>query len=377
MVRRVGVALDVSTKRSSTLCQEHAVKVSLDTNALYTTQAGSARYVRGLLHGFDRLPSGQVEVTQSAWPVENFGFRQPTRAWRTFYRECIWARWVAPRQIRRSGATIYHSTATILARPPGLKHVASLLDLAMLRHPERFRPWHLRSAQRSLAKLQSADRIVCISRFTADEAIELLGLPAHRLEVVHCGCDFHPDEPPPSTEPPALPLPAEFFLFVGSLEPGKNLALLREVYALAKREHASLPPLLIVGAAAPGLTDPDPGADSLLYLGRVADPILAHLYQRALALVFPSKYEGFGLPVCEAMALGCPVICSPVASLPEVGGDAACYAPLEAPAYLSAMRKMAADTSFRNDCVQRGHAHARLFSWRRCAEQVLQVYRSV
>jgi glycosyltransferase involved in cell wall biosynthesis len=353
------------------------VKIALDTNALYTTQAGTARYVRGLLKGVQRLPPGPDQLIECAWPVENFGFTQPTRAWRTFYRECIWARWIAPRLVRRSGAGLYHSTATILTQPPGLKHVATLHDLAMVRDPSRFRPWHLRSAQRSLRKLRAMDRVICISRFTAHEAMELLGLPAAQLEVIHNGCDFHPDEPAPTSERPDFPVPPEFFLFVGSLEPGKNLALLREVYQLSQQERLPLPPLLVVGAEVSGFDQPAPGDESLRYLGRLSDAVLVHLYQHALALVFPSKYEGFGLPIAEAMALGCPVICSPVASLPEVGGDAACYATPDPHAYLVAMRRMTSDGTFRVDLVQQGYEQARQFSWRRCAERVLQVYRSV
>jgi alpha-1,3-rhamnosyl/mannosyltransferase len=356
------------------------VKVALDTNALFTTQAGTARYVRGLMKGFRRLPQPPLDLTEIAWPVPNLAFRQPARAWRTFYRECVWARWIAPRQLRRSAATLFHSTATILVKPRGLKHVATLHDLAMLRNPERFRPWHLHSARRSLRELQKVDRIICISRFTAEEAMNLLGMPAARIEVIHNGCDFHPEEPPPVSNPPDFPLPAEFFLFVGSLEPGKNLALLRETYALSELERVPLPPLLIVGAAGPtglGLANPVRAAHSLRYLGRLPDAVLVHLYQRALALVFPSIYEGFGLPVAEAMALGCPVICSRVSSLPEVAGVAACYASLDAPAYLSAMCRVAGETPFREDLTRRGYEQVRQFSWKRCAEQVLDVYCSV
>ena len=85
--------------------------------------------------------------------------------------------------------------ATDLVVPPlGVKHVATLHDLALLRHPERFRPWHKWSTRKSLERLHRTDRIICISRFTADEAMALLNLPHQKLEVVHNGCEFHPDE---------------------------------------------------------------------------------------------------------------------------------------------------------------------------------------
>jgi alpha-1,3-rhamnosyl/mannosyltransferase len=99
------------------------------------------------------------------------------------------------------------------------------------------------------------------------------------------------------------------------------------------------------------------------------------LYRRARALLFPSKYEGFGLPVAEAMALGCPVICSPVASLPEVGGPAAHYAELTPESYLTAMLRLTRDTRWREELIERGRVQAREFSWRRCAAQTLEAYR--
>ena len=105
--------------------------------------------------------------------------------------------------------------------------------------------------------------------------------------------------------------------------------------------------------------------------------VLVYLYRRALALVFPSSYEGFGFPLVEAMALGCPVICSPVASLPEVGGDAPIYAAPTAEAYLVEMRALTREPQRREEHVTRGRERARSFSWRRCAEETAAVYRSV
>ena len=96
---------------------------------------------------------------------------------------------------------------------------------------------------------------------------------------------------------------------------------------------------------------------------------------RARALVFPSKYKGFGLPVVEAMALGCPVICSPVASLPEVGGDAALFTELTVPGYLKSMQAIQRDNNLRSELVAKGLLQARRFSWKRCAQETIEVYR--
>jgi alpha-1,3-rhamnosyl/mannosyltransferase len=252
--------------------------------------------------------------------------------------------------------------------------VVTLHDLAILRHPERFRAWQRWSGVRRFRRLADADRVICISRFTADEAMDLLGLPARQLEVVHNGGDFQPQDGPIPDEQPAFTVPDEFFLFVGSLEPGKNLALLRDAYRLAAEQNIALPPLLIIGARWAGVGSEGQPPAGWHYLGRQSDGVLVHLYRRALALVFPTKYEGFGLPLVEAMALGCPVICSPVASLPEVGGKAVLWSEMNPGAYLKAMLEMAGNTSLREGFIQAGRQQASLFTWKRFAQGVVEVY---
>lgn len=352
------------------------MRVAIDTNGLYTTRAGVARYLRGLLAGLRALPPGTApEWQELAWPVENVAFRQPRRAWRTFYREVLWSRFLAPAALRRGGAQLLHSTATPLLEPPtGIRHVVTLHDLAVLRFPERFRPWHRRSALAGLDRTRRAHRILCISRNTADEAIRFLDLDPRRLEVVYNGCDFHPDSAPAEAPPPGPP-PDAFFLFVGSLEPGKNLALLRAMYDLAATRNLRLPDLVIVGARWSGLASEGPPPAGWHYLGHVPDPALVWLYRRAVALLFPSKYEGFGLPVVEAMNLGCPVVCSPVASLPEVGGEAALYAPPTPEDYLAAAQRLLTDAAERQRRAEAGRVQAARFHWSTCAAQTVEVYR--
>lgn len=350
--------------------------IGIDTNGLYTTQAGVARYIRGLLKGLKSLAAPDLEVQTVAWEVENFLYRQPARALKTAYRELIWARFNAPLHLRRHKVELLHSTAgPLISRPRGIKEVVTLHDLAVLRFPERFRSWQRASARRRLKKMRRADRVICISRFTAEEAMALLHLPSSKLVVVHNGCEFHPSEATPPEAKPDFNLPNEFFLFVGSLEPGKNLALLKEVYALAGNRNQALPPLLIVGVRWEGVGHEGSPPKDWHYLGRQPDEVLVYLYRQAVGLVFPSKYEGFGFPAAEAMSLGCPVICSPVASLPEVGGDAVLFADMRPEAYFKALRQVSREAGLRSDLAQKGLAQAAKFSWSKCAAEVLEVYR--
>lgn len=349
------------------------MRVALDTNGLFTTQAGVARYLSGLIVGFSQLHNQNLRVTQIAWPVANFAYRQPQRMAKTTYRELIWSRWVAPRRLQRMKAEIYHSTGSIIVPlPRSVPDIHTLYDLAIVRQPGRFRRWQRFSGARLFRHLKAKSKIICISRFTADEAMAMTGLPASRFEVTYLGCSL-----PSSEQVPAFTVPETFFLFVGSLEPGKNLALLKEVYTLANAAQIALPSLLIIGARWQGVPGEGSPPAEWVYLGRQADGVLSYLYRRAAALVFPSKYEGFGLPVAEAMNLGCPVICSAVASLPEVGGEAVCYAKLDAASYLHAMQRMTMDTDWRNGLVEKGLTQAAQFSWRRCAQETADVYFSL
>lgn len=353
------------------------MRVVIDTNGLYTGQAGTARHIRGFLRGLDAV-SAPIDYSLLAWEKENLGYRQPARSLKTLYRELIWSRTVAPRELRRRKPDVYHVTGSFfMTVPRGMKQVATLYDMGVVRHPERFRRWHRLAEPKRLARLAEADRILSISRFSADEAIALLDLPPKKLEVVYCGCDFHPSDQPIPEEKPAFEVPPEFFLFVGSLEPGKNLALLRETYELAARSGKSLPPLLVVGVRWAGVGEEGKPPAGWEYLGRQSDGVLAFLYQRAVALLFPSKYEGFGLPVVEAMSQGSAVICSRVASIPEVGGEAACYVELTPTGYLNAMLRVLRDSAWRDELVCKGREQALKFSWSKCARETVEIYQDV
>jgi len=166
-------------------------------------------------------------------------------------------------------------------------------------------------------------------------------------------------------------------LFVGSIEPGKNLALLKAAYTIAMARHIEVPPLVIVGVRWEGVAREDAPPAAWQYVGYQPDATLCWLYHRALALVFPSKYEGFGLPVLEAMSLGCPVICSQVAGLPEVGGSAVWYADQTPEAYMNAMMELSRDDTIRKHLQEAGYRQSRKFSWRLCAQETCEVYRKI
>ena len=354
------------------------MRIAVDTNALYTTRAGAARYVRGLLYGLRQVKPPEMEILEFGWPVENFEYRQPVRALKTVSRELVWSNLVSPARLRRQGVDLLHITGGLALRcGPRTRCVATLLDCAVLRSSKRFRRWQRVSTAARLRQLSRSEKLICISRFTADEAMQLLGVDSKQIEVIYLGNSFDPKEGLIKETQPTFALPQHFFLFVGSLEPGKNLSLLRQTYLLARQKRIELPPLVIVGERWAGVPSEGEPPSCWFYAGRQSDEVLMYCYKRALALVFPSQYEGFGLPVVEAMSLGCPVICSPVASLREVGGDATYFADQNADSYLKAMRQISRSQKLRSELVERGRSWATGFSWKKCASETVEVYRTV
>jgi glycosyltransferase involved in cell wall biosynthesis len=349
------------------------MKVALDTNVCYVTKAGMARYLRGLQLGFSEVEHREIEIVPLAWKVENFSYQQPWRAMKTLYREFVWPVTSAPWQLYGWQFDLLHTQGWSVPRALFAPQVSTLHDLASLRNPFRFRRYQRMAAKRRFNSFKKKDRIICISKFTADEAHKVLGIPYQKMEVIYHGVEE-------LLHVPLLPInevPKTFFLFVGSLEPGKNLGLLKDVYLLAEQQGINLPLLLIVGARWQGVQTEGETPKAWRFMGRLSDGELKYLYQKAYALLFPSIYEGFGFPPLEAMLFGCPTICGRMASIPEVCGDAAIYAKLTPETYLQAVRQLLSSSSMREEMVQKGRVHVGNFTWKKCAEQTLQVYRTL
>jgi glycosyltransferase involved in cell wall biosynthesis len=266
--------------------------------------------------------------------------------------------------------------------------VLTIHDISYERNPEWYpyrRDWLRRAFYRWSAR--AADHVVTTSSFSASEIAEMYALDADRVTVVPNGVSGHF-----SAVPDGLPcaLPAEvttpFLLHVGDIHERRNLSVAVSAVLEARRHFGALPALsLVLAGMDRGIGDglyamaADAGApEAVVRLGRVEEPLLHALYRRATALVYPSRYEGFGFPVLEAMACGTPVIASRAASIPELTGDAAVLLdPDDETGWTDAVIRIATDDELRREMATRGVARAGLFTWARTARATMDVYRKV
>jgi glycosyltransferase involved in cell wall biosynthesis len=255
--------------------------------------------------------------------------------------------------------------------------IVTVHDLDFLDHPERTRA-EIRRDYQTLAPVhaRAAQRVVTVSQFTASEVVRRLGVDRSRIVVCPPGA---PAWAPRTTSSPSGPI-----LFMGTLEPRKNVGVLLEAYARLRSLVPQAPRLVLAGHASPSadvwlrqLSQP-PFAGHVDHLGYVAGLRRQELYREASMLVLPSLLEGFGLPVLEAMTVGVPVIVSDRGALPEVAGDAGQIVPADdAAALADAMAQDLRDPAVAAAAAARGIEQAPRYSWRRSARTLLTAYTDV
>jgi glycosyltransferase involved in cell wall biosynthesis len=267
--------------------------------------------------------------------------------------------------------------------PSELPTVVTVYDLSPLRFPD-FQPVErARKFVQQLPAIAKSAHIVTISDFVRDEIIRVLGVPAERVTRTYLGA--RPElRPLPVDLVQArlrrLALPASYLLYVGTLEPRKNLLTLLDAYARIPARLRERCPLVLVGGWGWNF---EPIASKLaevrhlgvVHLGYVPENDLAVLYNGARALVLPSIYEGFGLPPLEMMACGGPVLASTAPALAEIFGEAAHLVPAaDGDGWTSAMSRIIDDDEWRRELCRDVRELAARFTWRRCAEETMAVY---
>jgi glycosyltransferase involved in cell wall biosynthesis len=352
------------------------LRVAFDVSPLSHALLGIGRYLRGSLAGLVEAAGGEHEIVPFAptspqglkaipaalngIPVEpRLRFLPFAHAWRQAWSRGGWPpveRFIGPVDVLHYSDWMY---------PPQRNGVraTTVHDLVPVRFPE----WvHARTRRMHTAKyrdLRSCDVVFANSAFTARDVTELAGVPSERVRVAYPGVDtrFRRDGE-------RADLGAPYVLTVATLEPRKNLDVLVAAFRLLGRDDVRL---ALVGAAGWG-EQPTLDHPGILRLGYVHDDELARLYRGATVFVYPSRFEGFGIPIVEAMASGVPVVASSHESMDEASGDSALRADPESPEAFAAAISRALDDP--GDAVERGLGHAARFTWLETGRAFLQGY---
>jgi glycosyltransferase involved in cell wall biosynthesis len=373
------------------------ITVTIDYTPAIQQHAGIGRYADELTRAVLALDTGDAlrlfyvdpQGRAPAAPLDQLPrrmLRQANKSWRLRVLMASFARRPMDEAVGAAGG-IFHATDHLLPPFRRVRSVFTLYDLTFLKFPEAHLPlnrWYSRlMAPRGL---RASTAVIAISDSTKRDAVAAYGLPADHIQVIPLGVDarFRPvDSVAAEGIRSRYRLPDRFLLAVGTIEPRKNLITLLNVYHSLVDAVPDVK-LVIVGkrgwradAFYDRIRELGLG-DRVILPGFVPDDDLPAIYSCAEALAFPSIYEGFGLPVLEAMACGTPVVCSNTSSMPEVAGQAAVLlAPDDVRGWTLALHQIVTDAPFRFDLRQRGLARAARFTWESTARQTQAVYEEV
>ncbi len=283
------------------------------------------------------------------------------------------------RAVRETAPDVTHSLHFPTPLPAPRPLVVTMHDLTPIVMPEVMPSAVRRAGYRWWVRraLHVATRVVAVSRHTAADVARLYPAASSKTRVVaEAADDFSAG---PIGELPVDLRGARYFLAFGNPKPNKDLPTLLRAFSTLAGTHHDLELVIIGAEAAPmvgAMLENSPAAERVRIIDSADDPLLRALYANAIAFAYPSRYEGFGLPPLEAMALGTPVVTTDAASLPEVVGDAALAVPVGDPRVLEhALESLATDEALRERLIAAGAARAATFSWARTAEETVAVYR--
>ena len=344
-------------------------------------RTGIGNYIRGMVAGLVEAAEGRHEIVAFA-PTGPRGRRGvgaalaqipvERRVWAlpgAYYWRALWSRSGRPPVETIAGdLDVFHFSDWMYPAQRGGVRATTVHDLVPVHFPDLVHPRTQRLHTAKLANaVQTCDVIFTNSRFTSDDLHERLGFAPERTVVAYPGID-----PRFAAGGTRTDLGAPYVLAVATLEPRKNLPALAHAFQLVRRERPDLL-LAVAGAEPPGGTpDPDVAGEGVRRLGFVSDEELARLYRGAEAVAYPSLYEGFGMPIVEAMASGTPVVASDHPSLDEASGDVALRSDSSDPEAFAAAIEAALDSDEAR--LEAGVRHASRFTWRACGEAVLRGY---
>lgn len=306
----------------------------------------------------------------------------------TLARDLWWYRGGSARAAHRAGAQLIHAPMPSRRGANTPPMIVTVFDVAVLKFPDKFRRWFGIYQRRTLPeRVRAATSVVTLSEASKQEIIDLIGIPPERITVVPCGVSDEFRESRTDADVAEVRkrygLSQPFALTVGYIEPRKNLDRLVRAIAQLRADPATGDVQLVHAGPAGWLATDLPAllrelkvGNAVRFLGHVPLRDLATLYRASRLTVYPSLYEGFGLPVAEAMASGCPVVTSDRSSMVEVAGDAGVLVdPTSIESIADGVRRVWTDASLRASLATRGKEHAAQYTWRAAAGATADVYR--
>lgn len=354
------------------------MNVTVDINAVLLgggRESGVERCIRGLIEALHA--HGSLSYRVWVRPSADLGLPETDRfkvvkthfACRSRALRILWEQVMLPLHLRRGRAGVLHAPGYVAPLIAPRPVILTVYDLVALRFPQwaaTANAWHYRCLLP--ASVRRAAVVVTPSNTVRDDIRERFGLPAESVNVIAPAVNPLFANEPTETEIEAVTrrfqLPSDYLLYVGNIEPKKNTGGLLEAYARLRRRQAGVPPLLIVGALAwksgdiAGRMRELDLEQAVVFTGPVSDVELRVIYRRAVLLVMPSFYEGFGLPPLEAMACGTPVVSSSGGALPETVGEAALVVEPDVPGLEQGLACMLSDGPLRERLRARGRVHA-------------------
>ena len=367
------------------------MRIAIDARKLHDYGIGT--YVRNILRELDRCDSADTyvllcrEADAKGLTAQSRHFEALVeRAGNYSIREQV----TIPFDLWRARVDLFHAPHYVVSPLTPRPYVVTIHDCIHLRFPQYLpnKAAHVYARAMMTVAARRAARILTVSNASKDDILHFLGVPADKVEVIYNGLDLRLAAPPTEEQIERVRdrfmLTSPFILYTGNIKPHKNVDRLIEAYAILRERGRTNVKLLIIGEEISRF----PNLRRLVhrhqlhghvrFFGFVPDATLAVLYRLASVFVFPSLYEGFGLPPLEAMAAGVPVITSNVSSLPEVVGDAALLIdPLDPGAIADAIARVLDDPALSADLVARGAERIKAFSWTRAVDRIRQVYAEV
>jgi glycosyltransferase involved in cell wall biosynthesis len=363
------------------------IYVGFDQTTAFVNKAGTGVYVASLVESMSHLNSGvTLQLFSAGQNLKSSKSKTLRTRLDTLYLDLLWMHIILPAKVKSANSDLLHMPANIAPVLSPCPIILTVHDTILPQNPRLFPPWQrnyfLTFGPKSA---RDAAHIITISESSKRDIIKTFGVSENKVSVISLAVSprFTPIDQSAVQKIKDKYGLGKFVLTVGSIEPRKNLPLLIKSFSELIKEF---PDLSLVHAGPYGwqmgtlqTQIKELGLNnSVHFLGRVSLDDLAGLYNAASVFVYPSLYEGFGLPILEAMACGCPVITSNISSMPEIGqGASILINPTDISELTASMINIIQNTNLAQDLIQAGLSRAKHYSWKYCAEETIKIYQKV